>query len=309
MRTQLANALLTVAHPTGTFRFNLQTGVYAFPVIGQPLNTFEEGVDTNLYGWLPNAYVQYVPDAHWTISAGKLPTLLGQENAFTFQNINIQRGLVWNVEPVVSNGVRLAYTGSTFSATLEVNDGFYSQNYGGFEGAFGWNPSSATGLQLAFIVPNPNTPANPTAAVANKQEYDLMFTRQIGKLQLLPYALWVISPANASLGFTRTETALGGALMGDYAFNNLWSLGARFEAIRNNSAITDTSANADFVGYGQSSNATTFTLTPTYKNANLLVRAEWSYVTINGIQGLGFGPTGMDSTQERIGLELAVLNP
>src|SRR5205823_5694428 len=92
-RTQLANALLTVAHTTGPLRFSLTAGAYNLPVVGLAINpTFQQFANTNLYGYLPNAYVQYVPNANWTISAGKLPTLLGQENTFTFQNVNIQRG-------------------------------------------------------------------------------------------------------------------------------------------------------------------------------------------------------------------------
>lgn len=309
--TLLTNALVTVARTTGIFRFTATAGAYAFPVVGQAINpTFQSGSNTSLFGWLPNAYAQYVPNANWTISAGKLPTLLGQENAFTFQNINVQRGLVWNAEPVVSNGVRIAYTGSRFTATLEANDGFYSKKYGGFEGALGWNPSAATTLLFAFIVPNPNTPANPTAAVANKQEYDLMYTRQIGKLMLLPYALWIVSPANAALGFTQRESAFGGAVIANYSFNGgAWSLGGRFEAMHNNSALTDTSANADLVGYGPTSNATTFTLTPAYKWTHFLLRGEWSYVAVNGVQGFAFGPAGATSTQTRVGLELAVFYP
>ncbi len=267
--------------------------------------TFQRFANTNLFGYLPNAYVQYVPNANWTISAGKLPTLLGQENAFTFQNINIQRGLVWNMEPVVSNGIRVAYANANFSAALEYNDGFYSGSRRAVEGLLGWNPTAAASLQFIFIIPDANTPSNNTALIANKREYDLMYTQQIGKLQVLPYALWVQSPASSALGSVRSQSAFGAVLLANYAFNGVLSLGGRFEAVGNSSSTNDSSFNADLVGYGPGSSATTFTLTPAYKTAHLMVRGEWSHVVGNNISpGLGFGPGGLRTNQTRLGLEV-----
>ena len=305
-RTQLSNALITIAHSTGRLRFSLTAGAYNFPVVGVAINpTFQRFANTNLFGYLPNAFVQYVPNANWAISAGKLPTLLGQENTFTFQNINIQRGLVWNLEPVVSNGVRVAYSNNNFSAALEYNDGFYSGSRRAFEGMLGWNPTSANSLQFIFIIPDANTPSNNTALIANKREYDLMYTQQLGKLQLLPYALWVQSPASSALGYASSQSAFGAVLLANYAFNGSFSLGGRFEAVGNSSSIHDFSFNSDLVGYGPGSSATTFTLTPAYKTAHLIVRGEWSHVVAKNVfPGLGFGPGGLRTNQTRLGLEV-----
>jgi hypothetical protein len=307
-RTQLSNALLTIAHTNGKLRFSITAGAYAFPVVGVAINpTFQRLANTNLYGYVPNAYVQYVPDSAWTISAGKLPTLLGQENTFTLQNLNIQRGLVWNMEPVVSNGIRVAYSHANFSAALEYNDGFYSGSHRAIEGQVGWNPTPANSLQLIFIVPDANTPANNTALIANKREYDLMYTQQIGKLQLLPYALWVQSPASAALGYAKSESAFGAVLLANYAFNSTFSLGGRFEAVADSSALTDFGFNSDLLGYGPGSNATTLTLTPTYKTSHMFARGEWSHVAAyNVLPGLGFGPAGTRTNQTRLGVELGV---
>lgn len=305
-RTQLGNALVTVARTTGTFRFSVTAGAYAFPVVGQAINpTFQQFANTNLYGYLPNAYVQYVPNANWTLSVGKLPTLLGQENTFTFQNVNIQRGLVWNVEPIVSRGIRVAYTTSTFNATLEYNDGYYSGNHRAIEGQLGWTPNSRSSVAFIFMLPDPNTPPNVTAFVANKREYDLMYTQQSGKLQLLPYVLWMQSPPSRNAGFVSNESAFGASLIANYAFNSVLSLGGRVETISNSSSRFDFSANSDFLGYGPGSSATSFTLTPAYKASHLLVRGEYSHVRVTGLlPGLGFGSTGFGTTQTRVGLEI-----
>lgn len=305
-RTQLANALLTVTANSGKFRFTVVAGAYAFPVVGLAINpTFQQFANTNLYGPLPNAYAQYVPDSHWTISAGKLPTLLGQENTFTFQNPNIQRGLVWNMEPVVSNGIRVAYSGAHVSAALEYNDGFYSGNHRAFEGLLGWNPTSSNSWQFIFILPDANTPSNATVLIGNKREYDLMYTQQLGKLQLLPYALWVQSPASTALAFAKSQSAFGAVLMASYAFNDTLSLAGRAETLADSSSTRDFTFNSDLIGYGPGSSATTFTLTPAYKAAHLMVRGEWSYVYVNNLlPSLGFGPGGLRTNQTRFGLEL-----
>jgi len=305
-RTQLSNALITIAHSSGPLRFSLTAGAYNFPVVGVAINpTFQKFANTNLFGYLPNAYVQYVPNANWTISAGKLPTLQGQENAFTFQNINIERGLVWNMELVVSRGIRVSYSDASFSAALEYNDGFYSGSRRAIEGLIGWSPTPANSLQFIFIIPDANTPSNNTALIANKREYDLMYTQQIGKLQLLPYALWVRSPASTALGYVRSQSAFGAVLMASYAFNGAFSLGGRFETVGNSSSVHDSSFNSDLVGYGPGSRATTFTLTPAYKKPHLTVRGEWSHVSANHVSSsLGFGPGGLRTNHTRLGLEI-----
>ncbi len=295
-----------MARTNGTLRFSLTAGAYNFPVVGTAINpTFQQLANTNLFGYLPIAYVQYAPNANWTISAGKLPTLQGQENGFTFQNPNIERGLVWNMELVVSRGVRVAYSGTKFSAALEYNDGFYSGSHRAIEGSAGWNPTPSNSLQFIFIIPDANTPSNNTALIANKREYDLMYTQQIGKLQLLPYALWVQSPASSALGYVRAQSAFGAVLLANYAFNGTFSLGGRLETVGNSSSVHDFSFNSDLIGYGPGSSATTFTLTPSYKTPHLIVRGEWSHVTANNVfPSLGFGPGGLRTNQTRLGLEV-----
>jgi len=307
-RTQLSNALLTIAHTNGKLRFSVTAGAYAFPVVGLAINpTFQKFTNTNLYGYVPVAYAQYVPDEHWTISAGKLPTLQGQENGFTFQNPNIQRGLVWNMELIVSRGIRVAYTGASFNAALEYNDGFYSGSHRAIEGQVGWSPTPSRSLQFIFFIPDANTPSNVTALIANKREYDLMYTQQIGKLQLLPYALWVQSPASTALGYAKSESAFGAVLMANWAFNSTFSLGGRFETVADSSAPTDFGFNSDLLGYGPGSSATTLTLTPAYKTPHMFARGEWSHVAAyNILPGLGFGPAGTRTNQTRFGLELGV---
>ncbi|HEV7179884.1 MAG TPA: outer membrane beta-barrel protein, partial [Candidatus Baltobacteraceae bacterium] len=174
-RTELSDGVLTLTKNTGPIRFTITGGAYAFPTVGQALNpTTQQGANAYLYGFVPLYSVSYVPNTHLSVSAGQLASLLGQESAFTTQNINIQRGLMWAAETTVSRGVRVTYTNAKVFGDLGYDDGFYAGNRGrALDGLAGWSPASNTTWQFAFTLPGPNTPGNPTAAIANKREYDL----------------------------------------------------------------------------------------------------------------------------------------
>ncbi len=306
-RTDVSNALLTLSKNTTQLQGSVTVGAYAFPVVGQAINpTTQQNANSYLYGFVPAYDLAYVPNGNLTISAGQLATVLGQENGFTFQNFDIARGLVWAAEPTFSRGVRVAYTNGKISGDLEYNDGYYSGGTGrAIEGLAGWAPTSNTNWSFAFIVPGANTPPNVTAAIANKREYDFMLTQQFGKLQLEPYVLYIQSPASAGLGYTNSESALGGVVLANYAFNSVYSVGGRFESFSNHSATTDSSLNADLVGYGPGSRATTWTVTPAYHPGPFFVRAEYSLVTVNNAT-VGFGPTGTLVNQSRYLVEMGV---
>lgn len=305
-RTDISNALLVFAKAGGNVRFGATLGAYAFPVVGQALNPTarQGGANTELFGAVPLFNVAYVPNSRWAITAGSLATLLGQENGFTYQNINIQRGLAWNAEPIISRGVRAIFTQGKFTGDLEFNDGYYSSSHRALEGLFGWQADPNTQVQFAWIVPNSTTPGNLTTGIANKNEYDLMLTQQFGKLQLLPYALWINSPSAVSLGYTKSESALALALLANYALSPTWSIGGRAELFRNNSGSTDSSLNADFLGYGPGSSATSWTITPMYKSNLFFVRAEFSSVIGSNVTpGFAFGANGAAANQTRVILE------
>ncbi|MDQ6929393.1 MAG: porin, partial [Candidatus Eremiobacteraeota bacterium] len=306
-RTDYGNILVSVMRNTGTFRFGATAGEYTFPVVGTALNpTFKAGANTDLYSYVPIAFVQFVPNDTWTLSAGKLATLIGQESAFTWQNVNIQRGLGWNPEPVVSRGVRAQYTHSRFTGILEYNDGFYSGRLNSLEGSFSFKASDRVNYTLAFILPPSGSTPNPTTSTANKRVLDLMTTQIFGKLTLAPYLQWLESPASTANGFGSDERAFYGVMIANYAFGPDWSLAARYESATNGSGALDASPNADLVGFGPGSAATTFTVTPQFKTGHTAIRAEYSSVNLGKfIPGLGFGPHGLDRGQSRLGLEIS----
>lgn len=306
-RADLSNLLVNAAYTSGLFRAAATVGGYNFLTVGQAINsTFQHGANTNLYTVLPLVSLQYASkDGHVTVIAGKLPPLLGQESNFTYQNVNIERGLGWSLEPVVSRGVHVGYVNGAWSAAAEENDGYYSGTKRALEYSLAWAPSSATTLSFASIVPNRDTPPNPTAAIANKAEYNLMYSHTIGKLQLSPYLLLVSSPASAALGYAQNESAFAAVLLGAYAFTSQYSVGFRYENVADRSSTSDMGLNADLLGYGPGSAADTYTLTPTYKSGNVTLRVEYAHVVVrNAAAGLAFGSQGTLAIQNRFGFEI-----
>src|ERR1035437_9173673 len=84
---------------------------------------------TDLYGPLPVGFLKLAPGKNPSIMIGALPTLMGAESTFTFQNMNIERGLLWNQENAITRGIQVNQTMGKFTASLSWNDGFYSNRY------------------------------------------------------------------------------------------------------------------------------------------------------------------------------------
>ena len=295
----LSNAMLNVTANAGKWQANASAGYYAFPTLGVPLaQTYQAGANTRLYSELPLAALQYNFDSHFSVAAGKFAALLGQESPFTWQNLDVQRGLGWNMEPTISRGIQASYTNGPWTLTLQENDAYYSGSNRAFEGLIGFAPTANTSLQFAAIVPGANVPPNPTVSIGNKAEYDLMLTQTSGKLQLLPYYLWVTSPSSAALGYTNTGHATAAVLLAAWTFSPQWLIAARYEDARNQSSAADLSPNADLVGFGPGSSAQSFTVTSTLRfDSSGVLRLEYSSVRPSS------GPS-----QQRFGFEFGVMH-
>ena len=100
------------------------------------------------YGPLPVAYLKLVK-GNFNVEIGELPTLVGAEYTFDFENMNIERGLLWNQENAISRGVQVSDTFKKLSLTVSWNDGFYSNVYNWITGSasYAFNSSNT----LAFV--------------------------------------------------------------------------------------------------------------------------------------------------------------
>ena len=50
---------------------------------------------------------------------GSLPTLMGAESTFTYQNFNIERGIVWNQENAINRGIQVNQTTGQIPVRLD----------------------------------------------------------------------------------------------------------------------------------------------------------------------------------------------
>ena len=124
----LSNGQFSFQKTDGLFQYYLQVGAYTIPSLGAPyINT---GAATgDFFGPLPLAWAKVAPTDTFSIQGGKIFTLIGAENTFSFQNMNIERGLLWAQEPAISRGGQLNYTSGPLAYALSWNDGFYSNRY------------------------------------------------------------------------------------------------------------------------------------------------------------------------------------
>ena len=86
----LGNAQVFIQRTESWFQFYLQVGAYNIPALGVPFLATDETVN-DLYGPVPVAFLKLQPAKNTSFLIGSLPTLMGAEYTFTFQNMNVQR--------------------------------------------------------------------------------------------------------------------------------------------------------------------------------------------------------------------------
>src|SRR5207253_1894003 len=136
-RADLSNGQFMLQKTEGLFQFFVQIGGYALPALGAPYISVKRGTG-DFFDPVPVVYGKIAPTDEFSFQFGKLPTLIGAEYAFTFQNMNIERGLLWNQEPIVSRGVQANYTLGPLAFSASLNDGFYSDSYNWLTGSAAW---------------------------------------------------------------------------------------------------------------------------------------------------------------------------
>ncbi|MGH9563065.1 MAG: outer membrane beta-barrel protein, partial [Terracidiphilus sp.] len=96
----LTNGFIFVQKPDGKLQYYVQAGIYDLPALGVPFTNAQNTV--NLFGPVPVAYLKLNTGKTTSWEVGALPTLIGAEGIFTYQNMNISRGLLWFQENVVN---------------------------------------------------------------------------------------------------------------------------------------------------------------------------------------------------------------
>ncbi len=312
-RTSLAdvsNAQVFVQKVDGEFQFFVQAGVYSLPALGAGYLTAGNAT-TDLYGPLPQAFVKFAPNANFNIEIGKLPTLIGAEYTFTYENMNIERGLLWNQETAVSRGIQANYTAGPVALAVSWNDGFYSNRYNWLSGSATWTINTANTLSLvisgnAGTTDYSNSLATPLIQNNDQSLDNLIYSYTAGAWILQGYVQYADAKGTAALGYTGSASTTGYGALANYAVpNTSVNLSGRVEYITSNGSVASGTPN---LLYGPGSNAWSFTFTPSYQSGVLFTRAEASVVQASGVtSGMGFGLKGTNTYQFRFAIESGIL--
>jgi Putative beta-barrel porin-2, OmpL-like. bbp2 len=318
----LSNGQFFFQKTEGLLQYYVQVGAYTIPGLGAPyFNTPKATGD--FFGPLPLAWAKVAPTDSFSVQGGKLPTLIGAENTFTFQNMNIERGLLWAQEPAISRGGQLNYTAGPLALAFSFNDGFYSNRYTWLSGSATYTIDSSNNIVLAAggnyahtAKVTTTTPFFQTTATPlfqnNETLFTLVYNYNSAPWTITPYFQYTNVPGNSSPPISTFSSAstYGGAILASYSFPEEsplsgFSIPIRFEYISSTGSVANGAPN---LLYGPGSNAWSVTLTPTYQYKIFFARAEFSHVGANSTTpGLAFGRDGNDTTQTRFLFETGVL--
>ncbi|HEY4933580.1 MAG TPA: outer membrane beta-barrel protein, partial [Terriglobales bacterium] len=217
---------------------------------------------------------------------------------FTFQNMNIERGLLWNQENAVNRGIQVNQTMGKFTASLSWNDGFYSNRYSWLSGSLTYASGPHS---LAFVgmgnLAQTKFQSLATPVQNNGTMYAVLYTFNKAPWIIQPYWQYTNIPTNPSIGVVKGATTNAAAILVSRTFKHGFSLPARFEYIKSSGSASDQSVN---LMYGPGSSGTSITVTPTYQHGGFFVRGELAYVHAGSIApGSAFGSDGTLQHQTR----------
>jgi hypothetical protein len=297
----VSNAQVILNKTDGPVQFFVQAGAYSITALGTP-EYLSGNYDRRTFGFVPQGFLKLVPNSSFSIEVGALPTLIGDEYTFSFENYNIERGLLWGQEPAVSKGVQGNYTSGPWSLSLAWTDGYYSDTYTALSGlvtytfknsdtlTFAGEGNVGTARRSSFVTPEQQN---------NGQIYNLIYTHTQGPWTVSPYVQYSSSPNK--FGVSSSGSTWGVAVLTKYSFTPEISVAGRVE-------YEGSSGAANLLGYGVNSSAWSLTLTPTYQKGIFFVRGEFSYVGVtSGTAFDMFGPAGLTSNQTRAVAEAGVM--
>lgn len=307
----ISNGMVFVQNASGPVQFAAQVGIYSIPALSEPY-TRASDLNSLLWGPLPQAYVKFAPSDDFSVLIGRLPSLLGWEWDFTFQNVNIERGLLWDQENSINHGIQANYTIGPVDLALSLNDGFFSGNFDWLTGSATYTIDSNNSITFSAggnFDQNRRDNFRTPIAQNNSVIYDLIYDGTWGPWTFTPYFQYTHVPNNSALksaGFTHDASTAGTALIVAYSFNDNWKLGARGEYISSSGSLADGAP--ELVTGGPGAKNWSITLTPSYQYDILFARAEFSYVGVGSANsGFAFGKAGNSTSQVRVLFETGVI--
>lgn len=302
----LSNATGIVQKIDGVVQYYMQVGGYSLPALGFNYNITQRMLraENNYFGLVPEGYLKIAPTDNFSVEGGALPSLIGDEYTFTFQNMNIERGLLWGLEPAISKGVQANLTTGPVVWAASLNDGFYSNEFNWISGSATWTINPTNTLVVAGggnFATDHNTSIAAPFALNNSDIVNLIYTYNNAPWTISPYFQYTDNQGSTKFtGTSKGASSWGGAILANYSINDNWNLAGRFEYV--------SSSGSTNLLYGPGSSAYSFTLTPTYQNGIFFARIEGSYVgTSSTTAGSVFGSSGTNGSQARVVFETGVV--
>jgi len=221
-------------------------------------------------------------------------------------------------EPADSQGVQLNYAKGKITASVSLNDGFYSDKVNWITGLFSYAATSTDTFTFsgggAYSKTSQTSFTTPPAQ-NNGYLFNLIWAHTQGPWYISPYFQYTHTPKRPELGLgvDHEASTWGGAVLGKYSFNSAWSLAARAEYIKSDSSDcndgdVDTLCTVGLLGFGPKASGWSVTLTPTWQKGIFFARGEFSYTQFNSLgDGLGLGPNADQKSQARGVIETGVL--
>ena len=294
----LSNGQVFIQKTDGWFQFYIQAGVYSLPDLGVPYLGTNETLP-NFFGPVPQAYVKLQAGKNTSFEIGALPTLIGAEYTFSFENVNVERGLVWNQENAVNRGIQINQTMGKFTASFSWNDGFYSDRYSWLSGSLAYaNGPHALSFVAGGNLSQTKFQTTATPVQNNGSMYNVIYTFTKGPWIITPYFQYTSIPTNPSIGIVKGASTTGGAILVSYAMKHGFSLPVRWEYISSSGSAAQNSVN---LIYGPGSGGTSLTVTPTFQAGGFFVRGDLAWVHATSFtKGDVFGPNNTDNNQFRV---------
>lgn len=306
-RIDFSNLQMILQKADGPLQFYVQTGVYSIPALGIP-NSGSIQTSSQMFGFVPVVYGKIKLTKEISIQVGNLSSLIGGERTFTFQNMNIEQGLLFGQSNNINKGIQFSYDKDPIVIAVSLNDGFYSDRLTWLIGSMVYKVDGTDRINFSAGA-NLDRTAHESAATPllqnNSSIYNLGYTHKAGSWILAPYFQATQVPRDLKLGILEGASTWGGAIRASYAFTPEFSLAGRVEYIAQSGSrnIGGTS-----LLYGPGSQALSTTLTPTYQIGPYFVRGEYSLVKVfHATPSLAFGRSGTKTRQDRFALETGIL--
>jgi hypothetical protein len=277
----LSNAQVFIQKTDGVFQFFVQAGAYSLPALGFPYHNLYDSktVVNNTFSYLPQAFVKIQPTPEFSIQAGKLPTLVGAEYTFTFENVNVNRGLLWSIEPAVSRGVQANYAKGPLTVSLSLTDGYYSNRYNWLTGLVSLAVTKKDTLAFVGGGNLGQTPKSSTSTYApynNGDIFNVLWTHTEDKWVFNPYFQYSHVDAKPLYGWSHPSSTWGVGVLGKVVLTPEWNVGLRGEYIKQTGKTGDVLA--PVLVYGPGTDAYSLTVSPTFQKGIFFIRSDLAYV-------------------------------